>query len=205
VLVKGERVPERVQRLAAGESIEISAEEPTAPASSAAMPPGTLARAPSAASAAAAAPPRWRELARQGAFREAYAQLGPGGVPGAAAQASADELFALADVARHSGHPQEAVAPLEKIAQRGGPQGALAAFTLGRIRMDQLGDPGGASREFERALALGLGGGLRDDAAVRRIEALGRSGQRAQAAEAARALVERQPSLKGRVAAWLPE
>jgi transmembrane sensor len=205
VLVKGERVPERVQRLAAGESIEISAEQPPAPASAAPSASAAPARSPTAASAASAEPPRWRELARQGAFREAYAQLGPGGVSGAAAQASTDELFALADVARHSGHPREAVAPLEKIAGRGGAQGALAAFTLGRIRLDQLGDPGGAVQEFDRALALGLGGGLRDDAAVRRVEALGRSGQRAQAAEAARTLAERQPSLKGRVAAWLPE
>jgi transmembrane sensor len=231
VLVKGERVPERVQRLGGGEVIEIRADEPPPPGSAAptasnapaagatphdsASPTGRPANGAATNSAAtnggaadqgtAGPTTAWRELARRGAFKDAYAQLGPGGVSGAASQASTDELFALADVARYSGHPREALAPLEQIAGRGGAQGALAAFTLGRVRMDQLGDAGGAARDFERALALGLGGGLREDAEVRRIEALGRAGQRAQATEAAQALVARQPSLKARVAAWLPE
>jgi transmembrane sensor len=147
----------------------------------------------------------WRELARKGAFRDAYEQLGSGGIDAASREASVEELFALADVARYSGHPREALAPLGRVAQRGGPQGALAAFTLGRIRMDQLGEHAAAAQDFERALALGLGGGLQEDAAVRRVEALGKAGDRSRAAALARELVDRTPSLQGRLAPWLSE
>lgn len=202
VLVKGEQVPERVQRLVAGDSIEISSEPPPAASSSASIPPVSPAK-----NAAPSAPPAalpWRELAQKGSFKEAYEQLGSGGIADASSHASTDELFSLADVARYSGHPRDAVAPLARIAQRGGPQGALAAFTLGRVRMDQLGETAAAAQDFERAMALGLAGGLREDAAVRRIEALGKSGQRAQAAELARALIASNPSLKGRLTPWLP-
>jgi hypothetical protein len=69
--------------------------------------------------------------------------------------------------------------------------------------MDQLGDPSAAVVDLERALALGLAGGLRDDAQVRRVDALARSGQGSRASEEARALVERSPLMKERLEKWL--
>jgi transmembrane sensor len=228
VLVRGERVPDRVQRVAAGEELVVTAAEDSAappPAASSTAAPALSAplalssapssplreppeahrpQAPGSSGPAAASPRPWRELASTGAFKEAYSELGAGGVARAAAEASVEELFALADVSRYSGHPQEAVAPLQTIVQRGGGQAALAAFTLGRMRMDQLGDPSAAVVDLERALSLGLAGGLRDDAQVRRVDALARSGQTGRASEEARLLVERSPSMKGRLEKWLP-
>jgi transmembrane sensor len=49
---------------------------------------------------------------------------------------------------------------------------ALAAFELGRIRLDSLGDPAGAEEAFRDALRLTRGGPLREDAEARRVEAL---------------------------------
>lgn len=209
VLVRGERVPERVQRLTAGDEIVVLAAEEPAPrasASAAVSPPPVVPRASaSRMEPQGMEPPRvWRELAGKGAFKDAYSELGAGGVARASSEASVSDLFALADVARFSGHPQEAVGPLSQVVQRGGAQAALAAFTLGRVRMDQLGDPAAAALDFERAVALGVGGGLREDAQVRRVEALARAGQGERAAEAARALVEQSPSAKKRVEKWLP-
>ena len=75
VLVRGERVPERVQRLSAGEEIEIRKESavPAAGSASGGRPAAAAPRAP------------WRELAGRGAFKDAYEQLGAGGIAAASA------------------------------------------------------------------------------------------------------------------------
>ena len=48
----------------------------------------------------------------------------------------------------------------------------LAAFQLGRLRLDALGDPRGALDAFDRALAAGNSTPFAEDAAARRVEAL---------------------------------
>ncbi len=181
-----------------------------APAAPSAAPAVVAAPGASSGSAGASRGPEgpssaWRELMRQGAFGDAYEALGAGGVSRASQQASVDDLFALADVARRSGHPREAVGPLSQIVQRGGGQAALAAFTLGRLHMDQLGEPAAAAQDFERAVGLGLGGSLREDALVRQVTALARSGQRDRAQEAARACVAQYPGARKRLEPWLPQ
>ena len=110
-------------------------------------------------------------------------------------------------MARLSGHPAEAVAPLERILGElsSDPQAPLAAFTLGRIELDALSHPAEARAAFERALALGVPAGLREDARARLVEACARAGETAAAASAASAYAREYPG--GRharaIEAWL--
>jgi transmembrane sensor len=109
---------------------------------------------------------------------ERYEALGPNGVAKATLSAtSIEQLLELADIARLSGHPQDAVAPLERAldAFRSSRQAALAAFTLGRVLLDQLHASEQAAEAFERALVLGLPRGLRADCYRRLAEAYERS------------------------------
>jgi transmembrane sensor len=109
---------------------------------------------------------------------ERYAALGPDGVAKATLKATTiEQLLELADIARLSGHPQDAVAPLRRAldAFRGNRQAALAAFTLGRVLLDQLDASDDAAEAFERALVLGLPKGLRADCYRRLSEAYERS------------------------------
>lgn len=198
VLVESDRLAERVRRLAAGEHVEIVEPEPPAPVISAAPPP-----APPPASAQPAPPPppkpaptapapAWRALAQHGDYRGAYEALGAQGISSEARTGDVEALLALADVARLSGHPAEAVAPLSRVVDEhpGNPHAALAAFTLGRIEIDQLGRFAAAANSFDRALSLGLSASLVEDARARIVEARARSGDR-EGARAAAADYER--------------
>ncbi len=51
------------------------------------------------------------------------------------------------------------------------PRAGLAAFELGRLRMDRLGDMPGAVRALEQAVALAPGAELREDALARLVAA----------------------------------
>lgn len=206
VLVRGERVPDRVRRLGAGEGIDILEPAPTSPPAPPSrepvlpMPPSAATDAPRAATApadAVAAHPapvegaiaRWRVLAQDGRHREAFRALGADGVRREARRLGVHDLLALADVARLSGHPAEAVAPLERILGEFArdPQAPLAAFALGRLELDALSRPKEARSAFERALALGIPEGLREDARARLVEACARAGDGSAAALAASA------------------
>lgn len=130
----------------------------------------------------------WRAMAAEGDYPAAYVALGAGGVgreSGAAVDAAT--LFSLADVARLSGHPAEATAPLEKIlaAHRGDPSASLAAFTLGKLQLDQLADPRAAAGHFDQAIALGAPATILEDATARRVQAYARAGDGAKARAAA--------------------
>jgi transmembrane sensor len=139
---------------------------------------------------AAAGEPRasWRELARRGRSVEAFAALGGEGVRREAKRLGVADLLALADVARLSGHPAEAVAPLERILSdfAHDPQAPLAAFALGRLELDALGRPRAAAVALERALELGVPRSLHEDVRARLVEAHERAGH----ADAARAAAE---------------
>lgn len=206
VLVRGERVAGRARRLAAGEALDI-VETPVAAAS--APPPSigdvgpTLAPAPASkddaqAGAERRARPAWRELARAGHNREAFAALGSLGVRRETERLGVADLLALADVARLSGHPAEAVAPLERVLTtfERDPQAPLAAFALGRLELDSLGRPRRAVVALERALALGVPRSLDEDVRARLVEAQARAGDVAAARDGARAYLAAFP--KGR-------
>jgi len=194
VLVRGERVPDRVRRLAAGESLDLL--EAIAPPSPAANEPPRSEEQPGPATAprSVSAPVRsWRELAREGHHREAFAILGARGLQKETRHVGVTDLLVLADVARLSGHPADAVAPLERILNdfSADPQAPLAAFAVGRLELDALGRPVRAAAALNRALALGLPQSLREDVRARLVEAYLRMGNRA-AARAAADVYERE-------------
>lgn len=141
------REPEEVAAIAA----------PLAPASSDAVAPPS--RAPRA--------PRWRELAASDADDRADEELGDEGTD--EPDAGPRELLLLADVARLSGHPSDAVAPLERIVSRhpDAAEAPLAAVVLGRVQQDALRSPDAAARAFEQALALGVPASLAGDVRAR--------------------------------------
>ena len=181
VLVRGERVVDRVQRLGAGERLTIDREPPSVAGQPHADDLPTTAPPPGRERIAAQESiPAWRELAKRGAYAEAYENLGPDGIAGRAKTADLEQLLALADVARLSGHPRDAVEPLERaVAEHARhPSAALAAFTLGRIHVDSLGDAAAATRAFETAIALGLPQALIEDAYLRLIEVRAKAGDR---------------------------
>jgi len=151
---------------------------PVAPASVprvASPPPPATPRAARALST----PTAWRDLARQGDYDHAWQELGADGVARVERSSTAAELLELADVARLSGHPAEAVSPLERVLREHPHDDAapLAAFALGRLQLDALGRPDRAAEALERALALGVPRTLEDDVRARLVEALARAGR----------------------------
>jgi len=186
VLVRGERVPNRARRLAAGESLDVL-DETAAAAAERASAGSTAPAQPAAADDAPVQAERaggghtsagagWRELARNGRHREAFATLGAQGIRREAKRLGIADLFALADVARLSGHPADAVGPLQRIIDGfpSDPQAPLAAFALGRLELDDLGRPQAAAAAFRRALEMGAPDSLRDNVRARLEEAQAR-------------------------------
>ena len=185
LLVRGERVANRVQRLVAGERLEIGiaqTELTPLPSSSSVEFPSP----PREPAASASNTPDWHGLARKGAYAEAYERLAADGIARRVQTADVDQLLALADVARFSGHPAAAVEPLRRVVtdHRRDPRAALAAFTLGRVHLDFLDDPVAAVGDFETAILLPLPPALLEDAYLRLIDARARAGDRHGAHEA---------------------
>ena len=83
-----------------------------------------------------------------------------------------------ADVARLSSHPAEAVAPLRKLCDvyPSDKRAPVAAFTLGRVLLDDLGRAPEAAAVFEKARVLWPSGPLAEDALAREVEAWKRAG-----------------------------
>lgn len=186
--------------MSAGETLEVTDDSPLASAPAAspahtdevadALRPKVVepAKPDRAAGPTAAARP-WRDLARSGRHREAFASLGSDGLRRESERLGVNDLLALADVARLSGHPAEAVVPLEKILFdfASDSQAPLAAFALGRLELDSLGRVQAAAAAFRRALELGVPTSLREDVRARLVEACARSGDAGAAREAAAA------------------
>lgn len=84
-------------------------------------------------------------------------------------------LFEQAREARQAGSVAEAARLYDTLLRThdDDARAGIAAFELGRLRMDSLGDPRGAVRALDRALA-GEGGSYREDAMARRASLLGR-------------------------------
>lgn len=211
VLVHDNTSPDCVVQLTAGMSVEVpdatatvgaapgKAETPPAPpppsADSAPVVPSSL---PSSLQSSArgavenSGDDGWRALAALGHNDKAYVELGPNGIAAKSVSASAEDLFTLADVARLSGHPAEAVDPLQRLVMEHAtdPRAPLAALTLGRIQLRSLGMPAAAARSLDRAMELGIPGGLAEDTCALRIEALSRAGAKTRDNSRARAAYE---------------
>jgi transmembrane sensor len=149
--------------------------------------------APSGAERGVTGQRTWRDLAKQGKHGDAYEHLrgegGPGAVRGPA------DLMLAADVARLSGHPSEALTPLTQVytAHSGDARAPLAAFTAGKILMDQLGSPGRAAQAFERARRLSPSGALAQNALEREFSARKAAGQTDRARSLARDYLRQYP------------
>jgi transmembrane sensor len=136
----------------------------------------------------------WRKLAKRGAYVDAYEALGH--VASKSVRDEPTDLMLAADVARLSRHPGEATRWLARVSD-GFPRdrrAPLAAFTLGRILLEDLGQPARAADAFYKARQLAPGGPLASDALAREVEAAQRAGQGDRARQAARKYVELYPS-----------
>jgi transmembrane sensor len=140
------------------------------------------------------APPTWRALASQGQHAEAYQALQREGKD--AVRNTPADLMLAADVARLSGHSGQAVGPLQQVVSQhaGDPRAPLAAFTLGRVLLDELGRPGQAAGAFAKARRLAPGGALAQDALAREVESLAKAGQAVAARERALEYVQSYPN-----------
>jgi len=208
VLVSVERGRVRVtsplgeRELGVGESGQFSA----APAAEPELAPSPLpspSPSPTTAAAPVAPAPRpvspWRALAQDGSYAKALAEIDREG-PKAVRDVPEDLLLA-ADAARLGGRPDRAVSFLERLVKRF-PRDArapLAAFTLGRTLLDQLGRPREAAQAFASARRLDSKGAMAEDALAREVEAWSRAGETELAQDRARDYLSRYP--KGRRAA----
>ena len=159
VEVTSKRRPGTVARVAAGQSW-IQSPEPSAPAASAPPPSGPL---PAPAVGDSPPAPSSGEKRDTQPAAPAASLLVPG--------PSARELFEKAGESRRSGDARAAAHAYEELL-RLHPRDArasLAAFELGRLRMDRLSDPAGAISSLERAVALNIGPSFREDALARLV------------------------------------
>lgn len=165
VLVRGDDVPDHVQRLEAGDVLEVGAPS--------IAPPLREENAETTADESIAPVP---------STQVSVAPPGGGDRRSASAPSRATDddpvaaLLARADAARRRGEDADAARVLEVVvAEHAEDQrAALAAYSLARLRLDRMGEPGAAARDFERALALGLPDQLAEGAHAGRAIALAR-------------------------------
>lgn len=143
---------------------------PTAPASAAnGRPPHDV--------ASAAARKGWRDYAREGQYDRGFDELRSAGLD--ALGEDPTDLVLAADVARLSGHPEQAIVPLRTLCERhpNDKRAPVAAFTLGRVLLDDLGRPVEAAAAFAQARRLWPDGPLAEDALAREAESWQRAGK----------------------------
>lgn len=139
----------------------------------------------------ASAPQSWRSLSRSGQYEAAFESLRK-------SEPVAEEPAALmdaADTARLSGHPESSVQYLSRVA-RGharSPLAPLAAFTLGRVYLEELGQPDRAAEAFELSRRLAPSGSMAQDALAREVEALSKAGNARKAYVRAQEYLRRYP------------
>lgn len=138
---------------------------------------------------------RFLELARGGQYKAAYQVMSQSP---SVVSSSAEDLMLAADAARLSNHPEQAVGYLRRVTKEhpGDSRAPLAAFTLGRVLLSQLGRPAEAAEAFGLSRRLKPAGSLSEDALAREAEARAASGAGARAAAAAREYLSRYPQGK---------
>lgn len=134
----------------------------------------------------------WRSLSQSGQYDAAFDALQrTSGVENDPAA-----LMLAADAARLSGHAPSAVQYLVRVMNehKASPVAPLAAFTLGRVYLDQLGQPDKAADAFQTARALAPNGSLAQDALAREVEALSKGGNAQKAYVRAREYMSQYPN-----------
>jgi transmembrane sensor len=101
-----------------------------------------------------------------------------------------------ADAARLGGAPELARRHLETLLARhaGDARAAPAAFTLGRLLVERLGQPALAAQAFARSQQLAPAGALAEDALAREVSCWLHAGQQQRAQERARTYLTRYPA-----------
>ncbi len=92
---------------------------------------------------------------------------------------SAENLLLAADSARLMGHPDRGADLLKRLLRehRADPRAPLAAFTLGRVLLMELGRPREAAAAFAEVRQLAPQGSFAEDALAREVEAWSQAGQ----------------------------
>ena len=137
------------------------------------------------------APPSWQKMARAGDYKQAFAMIERTGTP---VHDDPEELLLAADSARLAGQPGRAVPFLRRLTDHfpADSRAGLAAFTLGRVLLDDLGQPRDAAQAF--ATAYAHGGPLAEDALAREVEAWARANDRAAAKSTATRYLDAYPT-----------
>ncbi|MBN2196659.1 MAG: FecR domain-containing protein [Polyangiaceae bacterium] len=178
VIVRGDRVPDQVQRLSTGERLVVTRPKPAVaggPASAPERAASPSAGQPASAPSSTATPPTPSPTSAQAPIR-------------------IDDLVRRADAARAAGDVALATELLERVVNETSaddPRRALAALTLARLNMAQ--SPERASRALSSALAS-TPPGLEEDVLARLVEARARAGDREGARQAAQRYERRFPS-----------
>jgi transmembrane sensor len=109
---------------------------------------------------------------------------------------SAQALLAEVDVARSQGKPDRAVQLLRRILHEHprDPRAPLAAFTLGRVLLNELGRPREAAAAFHQVRERAPASQFAEDALAREVEAWSAAGEPARARALAALYLERYPS-----------
>lgn len=109
---------------------------------------------------------------------------------------SAKELLESANAARLAGDARLAAGRYDTLRKnyRKDSRAGLAAFELGRIRLDSLGDAPGAVEAFDDAIALSPDASFREDVEARRVDALDAAGNRARCLAEQTAYLSRYPN-----------
>ncbi|HMJ15860.1 MAG TPA: FecR domain-containing protein [Polyangiaceae bacterium] len=162
------------------ESTTVAMKPPPAPAaalSPSAAPPAPEREEPAAAGSAAPASPRSQDTP-------------------APPSADAKQLFETANRARAAGNASGAAEGYRALLDQypRDPRAALAAFELGRLQMDRLGQPAQAISSLRRAVASSSGGGFREDAMARLVTAHAATGARAACLRARGAYLKQYPN-----------
>jgi TolA-binding protein len=95
-----------------------------------------------------------------------------------ASSRDAPDLLQAADAARIEGHPDQAIRLLRSLYERHPTdrRAPVAAFTAGRILLDEVGRPAEAAAAFQRARALWPRGPLAEDALAREADSWQKAG-----------------------------
>lgn len=120
--------------------------------------------------------PDWRRLARRQDFSAALEVIER---DSPAIRDEPGDLLLAADSARLGGKPAKALPYLQSVVKRhaADARAPAAAFTLGRLWLDTLGDPSKAALSFKTAQRLSPQGPLAEDALFRQTEAWVRAGE----------------------------
>jgi transmembrane sensor len=131
---------------------------------------------------------------------KAKALVGPSEVEPATApparHESAEALLLAADNMRLAGHPERGAELLRKLLREHGsdPRAPLAAFTLGRVLLMELGRPREAAAAFAEVRRLSPDGAFAEDALAREVEGWSQAGQTALARARAAEYLRRYPA-----------